>query len=438
MASRPPGGGPGKTGGSAGLRRRGAPGASRPPHASLSRAVNTRRSDGAGPAARARALRVGGTRASTPTGAFAARAARRPALTLCFEGHYIPAPMPLHVLYHGNCFDGCASAALLRTFSPANAWAWRRTPSATGRCSTSRATPSRPTRFQADWCLRRFPLLAHRLHWWFDHHASAFPTPADREAYERDTSGQKFWDPAAPSCTGFMARILGERFGLARRRPRRPGALGRRHRLGPVRLAPHARWSSTSRPSAIMTLIEATKDPALPPRLIEAMQHEPLCRIAAQPWISGPLGPILEKHRTAIELVRAARPGTGRGGRRSTWPTTAIEAANKFVAYELFPEAATRWWCRATRSATKVSVGSNPWARAPPRARHRAASASATVAADTPWWARSPCPGTLPEARRIAAEIASTLRAGARHDPRRVHPGGGRRRRLPRGPLARC
>ena len=32
-------------------------------------------------------------------------------------------------------------------------------------------------------------------------------------SFERDTSGQKFWDPPAPSCTGFIARTLAARDG---------------------------------------------------------------------------------------------------------------------------------------------------------------------------------------------------------------------------------
>src|SRR5579862_7047298 len=33
-----------------------------------------------------------------------------------------------------------------------------------------------------------------RLTWWFDHHQSAFESPADRAAFDSDASGRKFWD----------------------------------------------------------------------------------------------------------------------------------------------------------------------------------------------------------------------------------------------------
>ena len=149
----------------------------------------------------------------------------------------------------------------------------------------------------------------------------------------------------------------------------------------------------------------------MPTRLIEAMQREPLSAIAAEPWIAGPLGPILERHRTAIELVRAharARDGVV----EIDLGDTAVEAANKFIAYELFPEAAYTVVVTRDPKRTKVSVGSNPWARRPARARHRA-HLRALRRRRPPGGGRGQLPpGTLPEARRIAAEIASTLRGG--------------------------
>ena len=122
--------------------------------------------------------------------------------------------MQLKVLYHGNCFDGCASAALFTRFFTEREGA---------RLSEVRYLPLQhqagdafpPDAFDGDAnaCVDFRFSASSSLHWWFDHHASAFPRPEDRAAFERDRSGQKFWDPTAPSCTGFIARILAQRFG---------------------------------------------------------------------------------------------------------------------------------------------------------------------------------------------------------------------------------
>jgi len=45
-------------------------------------------------------------------------------------------------------------------------------------------------------------------------------------------------------------------------------------------------------------------DPAVPERIIAAMQRRPLAEIAAEPWVAAPLGPILERHRSNVEVVR--------------------------------------------------------------------------------------------------------------------------------------
>jgi hypothetical protein len=83
-------------------------------------------------------------------------------------------------------------------------------------CSTSRATPSLPTPSTAtsNVCVDFRYSSSPRLDWWFDHHVSAFSSPADRAHFEADRSGHKFYDPEARSCTKFEAEILASRFGF--------------------------------------------------------------------------------------------------------------------------------------------------------------------------------------------------------------------------------
>ncbi len=317
--------------------------------------------------------------------------------------------MALHLLYHGNCFDGCASAALFGRFArerlghPADQIVYR-------PLQHQQGDPFPPDAFAAEVTACVDFRYSPRLHWWFDHHASAFPTPADREAFERDASGQKFWDPKAPSCTGFMVGTLAERFGW------RADDLAELVRWADVIDA--ARFDSPRTAVAldepalrIMTLLESSKDPALPPRLIAAMQSSPLAAIVAEPWFTAPLAPFLERHRLAIELVKANARLRG-GVVEVDLGDTPIEAANKFIAYDLYPDADYTVVVSRDPRRTKVSVGSNPWA--PERRRHdisrlceRYGGGGHPVVG-----AVSLPPDTLPEARRIAAEIARALRQG--------------------------
>jgi hypothetical protein len=317
--------------------------------------------------------------------------------------------MPLHVLYHGNCFDGCASAALFGRFArerlgvPAEQVRYR-------PMQHQQGDPFPPDAFEASLVACVDFRFSPRLHWWFDHHASAFGSSADREAFQEDRSGQKFWDPKAPSCAGFMARTLAERFAW------RADDLGELLRWADIIDA--ARFDSPRTAVAleepalkIMTLLESSQDPFLPPRLIAAMQGSTLEQIVREPWFTAPLAPVLERHLLAIELVKAHARLLG-GVVEVDLGDTPIEAANKFIAYDLYPDATYTVVVSRDARRTKVSVGSNPWA--PQRRRHdisklceRYGGGGHPVVG-----AVSLPPGTLTEARRIAAEIANTLREG--------------------------
>ena len=317
--------------------------------------------------------------------------------------------MRLKILHHGNCFDGTASAALFSRFLEAR--------QAIGPADTAfvplqhqQGDPFPPDAFDAevnavvDFRFSPSP----RLDWWFDHHVSAFQPQSDRAVFEADASGKKFWDPKAPSNTGFMARTLKARFGFEA-----------------PDLAELVAWAdvidSASFPSAavavrleqpalrIMALLEATQDPALPRRVIEGFRSRPLAALAEEPWVKEPLGPVLERHRRAVEAFRAVARMDGRVV-EADLSGSDVGASNKFIGYDLFPEA--RYTVVVTRDPkrSKVSVGSNPWATTPrthdiARLCERYGGGGHPVVG-----AVSLPPDRLDEARRVAGEIAAALR----------------------------
>ncbi len=317
--------------------------------------------------------------------------------------------MRLKVLYHGNCFDGCASAAVFtRFFVEREGGRLESIAYAPLHHQPGDAFPKDAFDADVNACVDFRFSASPSLHWWFDHHASAFPTPADRAAFERDATGHKFWDPDAPSCTGFIARTLAAREGW------RADDLAELLRWADVIDA--ARFESAAvavrleEPALrIMTLLEATKDPAIPTRIIEAMQRRPLAAIVEEPWVRAPLAPVLERHRGAVEVVRR--------NARVEGPVvtvdladTGLESANKFIAYDLFPAASYAMVVTRDPKRTKVSVGSNPWAR--PERPHdlsklceRYGGGGHAVVG-----AVSLGPDRLADARRIAAEIGRALR----------------------------
>src|SRR5512138_2062142 len=227
--------------------------------------------------------------------------------------------MQLRILYHGNCFDGCASAAVFGRFF-AEREGGRLGGIQTVPLQHQLGDPFPPDAFSADVnaCVDFRFSASPRLHWWFDHHASAFPTPQDRAAFERDATGRKFWDPAAPSCTGFIARTLSSRFGWTA-----------------PDLEDLLRWAdvidAARFPSAAVAV--RLEEPALRiMTLLEAMRTTPLAEIARQPWVARPLEPILERHARSVDVFRGAARVED-GVVTVDLVGSGVEAANKFIAY---------------------------------------------------------------------------------------------------------
>jgi hypothetical protein len=313
------------------------------------------------------------------------------------------------LLYHANCFDGAASAALVGRFLREREGA-RLSRLEHQPVQHQAGDPFPPDAFDAELNavvdFRWSP--SPRLDWWFDHHQSAFHRPEWREAFERERRPNHFWDPAAPSCCGFAARVLGERFGWTA--PDLAELVSWADVIDAARFPSAAVAVRLEEPALrIMTLLEATRDPAIPDRIIEAMRSRPLAAIAEEPWARQPLGPILDRHTRSIETVRRLAREEG-GVVTVDLADSGIEAANKFIAYDLFPEARYTVVVSRDPKRAKVSVGSNPWARE--RRTHDIAKICEGYGGGghPVVGAVSLDPGRVAEARRIAAEIADILR----------------------------
>jgi hypothetical protein len=315
--------------------------------------------------------------------------------------------MRVRVLFHDNCFDGAASTALFTRFhrarvAPTAEYVYRGLSHHPGEVFAPNAFDGDENAV-VDFRYSRDP----RLTWWFDHHVSAFPSPEDEAHFRADSSGRKFFDPTSPSCTQVIARIAAERFGFD--------------------LSPHAELIDWARvidgaqfPDAhtavaleapalrLMTWVEANRDQALTERFIRALGEQPLAAIAAEPWVVGPLGPQLEQPRRQIEIVarRARREGDVV---LFDLGDDDVEGFNKFIVYDLFPDARYSVGVTVSRTRAKVSVGTNPWAPHP-RTHNIAAICERYGGGGHPVvGAVSLGPGDLPRAREIAAAIVAEL-----------------------------
>lgn len=271
--------------------------------------------------------------------------------------------MKLRILYHGNCFDGAASAAVFTKFYRAKIDAHVRvhyTP-------TMHRAGNAFDREQFDGdenAIVDFKYCADdRLTWWFDHHQSAFLSKEDEQHFNGDTSGKKFLDTTSKSCAEFIARIGKEKFGWE------DDSLA--DLIEWAHIIDGALYDSAAqcvelRSSALklMQVIEGEKDPAFVEKIILMMTEQTLDEIVASDEIQVKLKPILEHHWATVELIKQ-RAKYERGVVQFDLTDTGVDGYNKFIPYYFYPETTYNVALSRSEFRTKISVGSNPWAPRP-------------------------------------------------------------------------
>ena len=271
--------------------------------------------------------------------------------------------MKLRILYHGNCFDGVSSAAVFTRFYQATVDA----DADVYYTPTMHRAGNAFDREQFDGDENAIVDFKYcpdeRLTWWFDHHQSAFLSPADEEHFKADTSGKKFLDTTSKSCAEFIARIAKEKFGFAD--DSLTELVEWAHIIDGALYESPAQCVELRTPALkLMQVIEGEKDPAFVESIIRDLTERSLDELVESDEIQERLTPILERHWNTVNLIKE-RARYDRGVVSFDLTDTNIDGYNKFIPYYFFPE--TTYNVALTRSdyRTKISVGSNPWSPRP-------------------------------------------------------------------------
>jgi hypothetical protein len=274
----------------------------------------------------------------------------------------------VRVFYHDKCFDGACSASLFTRFHRE-----RMAPGAVydyyGLVHRAGALFDEHEFTGDENAIVDFKYSASpRITWWFDHHLSAFLTPEDQQHFQRcqqdpACAARKFFNPDYTSCTSFLAHVAATRFGF----DTTPVA-DLIHWADVVDGAqypsPKAAVEMTEPAMKLTMVIESTQDPEFIPRLIPLLTEIPLDEVLAQPFVAGLWPPLLERHREAQKLI-GERSEESDGTIFFDITDAPLEGYNKFIPYYLFPQATYSIGLSKSSFRTKVSVGSNPWTRAP-------------------------------------------------------------------------
>lgn len=324
--------------------------------------------------------------------------------------------MQVRVFYHDKCFDGACSASLFSRFHR--------------ECVQTDATYEYhglvhragalfdESEFTGDEnAIVDFKYSASpKITWWFDHHQSAFLTTQDHEHFlacqkDLDCAAHKFFDPMYTSCTSFIAHIASSHFGF-NTEPVSDLVHWANIVDGALYESPEAAVEMAAPAMKLTLIIESSADPEFIPRLIPLLTEMPLAEILEQPFVAPLLPPLLERHQTALELIRS-RAEERNGTIFFDITDHPLEGFNKFIPYYLFPGATYSIGLSKSSFRTKVAVGSNPWTKADPEnmvnlaqvcERYGGGGHARVGAISFP-------PDQEDQARKAAAEIVAELRS---------------------------
>ena len=315
----------------------------------------------------------------------------------------------VRLCFHDRCFDGTASAALFyrfykETFDPAAEFGF------TGM--THRAQqPWTPGLFDGDEnAIVDFKYSnSPKVTWWFDHHQSAFLTPADAEQFRSHPGPHMFYEPDYKSCTKLIATVAKEKFGFDTE------PLEELIHWGDIidgaqYPTPESAVELTEPATQLGLVIEAAPEDGLPARIIPELAYRPLAEMVKLPLVAKHLGPLLERHRKSIEILRQRAEAID-GVIFFDVSDLDLEGYNKFIPYLLHPECVYSVSVSSSAVRAKVSLGTNPWNQATADKNLASLAEKFGGGGHPRVSAISFDPADLPRARQVARDLAAQLRA---------------------------
>jgi hypothetical protein len=270
----------------------------------------------------------------------------------------------VRVFYHDKCFDGACSAALFSRFYRERIrsdvdFVYSGLLHRAGSLFDEKQFDGDENAI-VDFKYSSSPAIT----WWFDHHESAFLSPADAAHFEQDQSNRKFYDPAFKSCTSFIAMIAKEHFGF-----------------DPLPVAELLQWADIvdgamyenaksavemKAPAMKLTMaIEASTDRDFVKKTIALLAYHPLAEILEEPFVAAILPPLLDRHQRSVDILRQ-RSEEKDGTIFFDITDLDLEGYNKFIPYYLHPDSIYSIGLSKSSFRVKVSVGSNPWSKHEP------------------------------------------------------------------------
>ena len=314
----------------------------------------------------------------------------------------------VRLCFHDRCFDGTASAALFYRF-----YRERFDPQAqfelTGMTHRA-AQPWTDGLFDGDEnVIVDFKYSnSPKVTWWFDHHQSAFLTPADAENFRKHPGPNMFYEPDYKSCTKLIANVSKEKFGFDTQ-PLDDLIYWGDLIDGAQYPTPEVAVALAEPATQLALVIEAAPENGLPAKIIPELAYRPLPEVVKLPMVAKHLEPLLDRHRKSIEILRE-RADARDGVIFFDVSDLDLEGYNKFIPYLLYPECIYSVSVSASAVRSKVSLGTNPWNLANADANLASLAEKYGGGGHARVSAISFDPHDIPRAREVARELVADLR----------------------------
>ena len=317
----------------------------------------------------------------------------------------------LRVFFHDRCFDGATTAALFGHF-------FRSTQDPNAEIDYWGMTHAHEPFADVPWdadvnaCVDFRFCADPRMHWWFDHHQSAFQPSSLRGVFDEAKSETHFYDPAARSCALFTHEVMKQKLGFTLDDPdgHWNDLLTWADRIDGAVFESAQEIVELKNPAFhLMIWLRSNRDPEKMSRTIEKMGRVSIAELVALPWIAKDVPALLEAHQHSVALIGKRLKRFG--------PVVAydlaeddIEAHSGFAAYMHEPSATYSVGLVHSDKGAGISVGCNPWAPVVgPKniasiCEHYGGGGHPNVGGI------AVAAGQLDRAREIVAEIVETLR----------------------------
>lgn len=264
------------------------------------------------------------------------------------------------VATHGHCFDGLASAVLFTRLLRK-----LRGPAVQFRYFACGYAPSQPSvtdllagdenaildyRFAA----------SERLHWYFDHHPTAFGSESDRSFFDRERAARRFhYDSSYTSCTKLVRDVAQQQYGITM--PELEPLVYWADKIDSAAFESAAAALDHSEPMMkLASVVEHQGNSHLLARLVPRLLEEPIDVVARRAEYRDAHRKILKKKAAFERRVRQSARTFERVVLVDL-SSAELETYGKFVTYALYPQAMYSVILGRFENGARINVGYNPW-----------------------------------------------------------------------------